>query len=142
MPAAPRRAVPRATAAPAPWCSARRWTASSKLRAVNACIQFVPSLDGKALFTVEDLDPLGGLGMTGLLHPVQQALVDRHASQCGFCTPGFAMSLFALYENHAGVPHAQRHLRQPVGQPVPVHRLPAHPRCRAPRLRPAAGQRG
>ena len=75
-----------------------------QLRAVNACIQFVPSLDGKALFTVEDLDSLGGLGMTGLLHPVQQALVDRHASQCGFCTPGFAMSLFALYENHTECP--------------------------------------
>jgi xanthine dehydrogenase small subunit len=42
--------------------------------------------------------------MTGLLHPVQQALVDRHASQCGFCTPGFAMSLFALYENHTECP--------------------------------------
>lgn len=72
-----------------------------RLRAVNACIQFVPSLDGKALFTVEDLD---SLGMTGRLHPVQQALVDRHASQCGFCTPGFTMSLFALYENHPECP--------------------------------------
>ncbi len=75
-----------------------------RLRAVNACIQFVPSLDGKALFTVEDVDSVGGLGVTGLLHPVQQALVDRHASQCGFCTPGFTMSLFALYENHPECP--------------------------------------
>ncbi|WP_204117521.1 xanthine dehydrogenase small subunit [Paraburkholderia sp. C35] len=73
-----------------------------KLKAVNACIQFLPTLDGKALFTVEDLrDP------NGALHPVQQALVDCHGSQCGFCTPGFAMSMWALYENQpagAGLP--------------------------------------
>src|SRR4029078_4743752 len=54
-----------------------------RLRAVNACIQFVATLDGKALFTVESL---GGRGAA--LHPVQQALVDCHGSQCGFCTPG------------------------------------------------------
>jgi xanthine dehydrogenase small subunit len=63
-------------------------------RAVNACIQFVPTLDGKALFTVESLKRTDGS-----LHPVQQALADGHASQCGFCTPGFVMSLFALYKN-------------------------------------------
>ncbi|NGM86227.1 xanthine dehydrogenase small subunit [Parapusillimonas sp. SGNA-6] len=62
------------------------------LRAINACIQFLPTLDGKALFTVEDLQQPGGE-----LHPVQQALVDAHGSQCGFCTPGFVMSLWALY---------------------------------------------
>ncbi len=70
-----------------------------RLRAVNACIQFLPALDGKALFTVEDLAPAADR-----LHPVQQALVDRHGSQCGFCTPGFAMSLFALYENQPDCP--------------------------------------
>jgi xanthine dehydrogenase small subunit len=75
-----------------------------QLRAVNACIQFVPTLDGKALFTVEDLAAIGQPAGTGLLHPVQQGLVDRHASQCGFCTPGFAMSLFALYENNPQCP--------------------------------------
>ncbi|AJC19357.1 xanthine dehydrogenase small subunit [Pandoraea pulmonicola] len=72
------------------------------LRAVNACIQFLPTLDGKALFTVEDLR-----APTGELHPVQQALVDCHASQCGFCTPGFVMSLWAMYLNRpaeAGCP--------------------------------------
>ena len=67
-----------------------------RLRAVNACIQFVATLDGKALFTVESL---GGRGAA--LHPVQQALVDCHGSQCGFCTPGFVMSLFALYKSAA-----------------------------------------
>ncbi len=72
------------------------------LKAVNACIQFLPTLDGRALFTVEDLR-----GADGALHPVQQAMVDCHASQCGFCTPGFVMSLWALYENQpadAGLP--------------------------------------
>ena len=65
------------------------------LRPVNACIQFVPTLDGKALFTVEDL-----AGAHGALHPVQQSMVDQHGSQCGFCTPGFVMSLWALYQRH------------------------------------------
>ncbi|WP_027795368.1 xanthine dehydrogenase small subunit [Paraburkholderia acidipaludis] len=72
------------------------------LKAVNACIQFLPTLDGRALFTVEDLR-----AADGTLHPVQQALVDCHASQCGFCTPGFVMSLWALYERQpasAGLP--------------------------------------
>ncbi len=63
------------------------------LKAVNACIQFLPTLDGRALFTVEDLRQ-----PDGALHPVQQAMVDCHGSQCGFCTPGFVMSMWALYE--------------------------------------------
>jgi xanthine dehydrogenase small subunit len=66
-----------------------------QLRPVNACIQFVPTLDGKALFTVEDL-----AGADGTLHPVQQAMVDCHGSQCGFCTPGFVMSLWACWQRH------------------------------------------
>jgi len=69
-----------------------------RLANVNACIQFLPTLDGKALFTVEDLAPLATGSAT--LHPVQQALVDCHGSQCGFCTPGFAMSLWHSYEAH------------------------------------------
>lgn len=63
-------------------------------RPVNACIRLLPTVDGKALFTVESLKPADGA-----LHPVQQALVDCHGSQCGFCTPGFVMSLFGLYKN-------------------------------------------
>lgn len=65
------------------------------LRPVNACIRFLPTLDGKALFTVEDLQGIAG----GAPHPVQAALVEHHGSQCGFCTPGFVMSLFAAYES-------------------------------------------
>jgi len=61
-----------------------------RFRAVNACILFAPMLDGRALFTVESLK------RDGALHPLQQAMVDNHASQCGFCTPGFVMSLYAL----------------------------------------------
>lgn len=66
-----------------------------RYRAVNACILFLPQLDGRQLITVEDLKQADGS-----LHPVQRAMVDCHASQCGFCTPGFVMSLFA--EFHAG----------------------------------------
>jgi len=61
-------------------------------RAVNSCIRFLPTFDGKEIVTVESLK-----APTGELHPVQQAMVDCHASQCGFCTPGFVMSLLALY---------------------------------------------
>jgi xanthine dehydrogenase small subunit len=73
-----------------------------RFSAINACIKFVPTLDGKALFTVESLR-----APSGTLHPVQKALVDTHASQCGFCTPGFVMSLFALYRSE-GKPSRQR----------------------------------
>ena len=101
------------------------------LTPVNACLRFLPTLDGKALYTVEDLKaiaraarpaagPPGGLVVdpslhgepcdahpqpspvaVAVLHPVQQAMVDCHGSQCGFCTPGFVMSLWAAYERHA-----------------------------------------
>jgi len=73
-----------------------------RLRPVNACILFVPALDGKALFTVESLRDAGGE-----LHPVQRAMVECHGSQCGFCTPGFVMSLYALYESEPA-PSRQR----------------------------------
>ncbi|MCA2006492.1 xanthine dehydrogenase small subunit [Tritonibacter mobilis] len=59
---------------------------------VNACIRFLASLNGCHIVTVEHLS-----GPEGRLHPVQQAMVDYHGSQCGFCTPGFVMSLYALW---------------------------------------------
>ncbi|MDX1482247.1 MAG: xanthine dehydrogenase small subunit [Woeseiaceae bacterium] len=65
-----------------------------QVRAVNACIQFLGALDGKELVTVESLG-----SSAGGLHPAQQAMLDHHGSQCGFCTPGFVMSLFALFKN-------------------------------------------
>ncbi len=80
------------------------------LRSVNACIQFVATLDGKALFTVEDLIPMARAAGQSALHPVQQAMVDCHGSQCGFCTPGFVMSMWSCYE-HAGA-RGERPTRQ------------------------------
>lgn len=66
-----------------------------KYSAVNSCIRLAHSIDGLALWTVEDLAQADGT-----LHPAQQALVQCHGSQCGFCTPGFVMSLFGMYQNH------------------------------------------
>ena len=63
-------------------------------KAINSCISFVPSLEGKQLILVEDL-----VKKNGTLHPVQNAMIKYHGSQCGFCTPGFVMSLFAMYKN-------------------------------------------
>ena len=64
--------------------------------AVNSCIMFLPTLQGKQLILVEDL-----IYKNGSLHPVQQAMVNYHSSQCGFCTPGFVMSLFSMFKNHS-----------------------------------------
>ena len=64
-------------------------------RAVNSCIRLAHSVQGQALWTAQDL-----LAPNGDLHPAQQAMVQCHASQCGFCTPGFVMSLFGMYQNH------------------------------------------
>lgn len=61
---------------------------------VNACIALLCSLDGAELITVEDLAD------DGELHPVQESMVRHHGSQCGFCTPGIVMSLFALHHDH------------------------------------------
>ena len=64
-------------------------------KAINSCIAFTTSLEGKQLLVVEDL-----MLKNGSLHPVQSAMVNYHGSQCGFCTPGFVMSLFAMYKNN------------------------------------------
>jgi xanthine dehydrogenase small subunit len=66
---------------------------SQHFKAVNSCIRFAYSIEGLELTTVEDL------ASGDALHPAQEALVQCHGSQCGFCTPGFVMSLFALHEN-------------------------------------------
>jgi len=62
---------------------------------INSCIMFLPTLHGKQLILVEDL-----VLKDGSLHPVQQAMVNYHGSQCGFCTPGFVMSLFSMFKNY------------------------------------------
>ena len=66
-----------------------------RYRAINSCIRLAHSIDGMALWTVEDL-----AAADGTLHPAQEAMVQCHGSQCGFCTPGFVMSLFGMYQNH------------------------------------------
>lgn len=75
-------------------------TGELKRRTVNSCIQFLPTIDGQALFTVEDVTALGRQAAPDALHPCQEALVSCHGSQCGFCTPGFVMSLWHSYEQH------------------------------------------
>lgn len=76
-------------------------------RAINSCMTFVATLHGKQLITVEHL------AIDGELHPVQQALVEHHGSQCGFCTPGFVMSLFALFHQNSAPEQAD--IRQALG---------------------------
>jgi xanthine dehydrogenase small subunit len=78
--------------------------------AINSCIRLAHSIDGMALWTVEDLaedpliQPLGDASpphrQSTALHPAQEAMVQCHGSQCGFCTPGFVMSLFGMYQKH------------------------------------------
>jgi xanthine dehydrogenase small subunit len=72
-------------------------------RAVNACILLLPMLEGRSVTTVEHLR-----GADGSPHPVQQALADSHGSQCGFCTPGFVMSLYATYLGEPEKPEPAR----------------------------------
>ena len=63
-----------------------------KYSSINSCISFVPSLNGKQLLIVEDL-----VSEDGKLHPVQEAMVRNSGAQCGFCTPGFVMSMYGLF---------------------------------------------
>ncbi len=65
-----------------------------RYKAINSCIRLAHSVHGMAVWTAEDL-----ARPDGALHPCQQAMVDYHGSQCGFCTPGFVMSLFGMYQN-------------------------------------------
>ena len=64
-------------------------------RAINSCITLLPTLQGKQLILVEDLT-----SKDGSLHPVQEAMVNCHGSQCGFCTPGFVMALFSMFKKN------------------------------------------
>ncbi len=64
-------------------------------KSINSCITFVPALNGKQLILIENL-----MSESGKLHSVQNAMVNFHGSQCGFCTPGFVMSMFAMFKNN------------------------------------------
>jgi xanthine dehydrogenase small subunit len=65
-------------------------------KAINSCITFLPTLQGKQIIIIEDL-----ISKDGSLHPVQQAMVKYHGSQCGFCTPGFVMALFSMFKKYS-----------------------------------------
>jgi len=67
-------------------------------KAVTSCLLFLPMIHGKQLITVENLS--WSENGKQFLHPVQQALIDNYGSQCGYCTPGIVMAMFALYKNH------------------------------------------
>ena len=82
-----------------------------RYNSINACITFVGNLHGKQLITVEDLKE------KAKLHHAQQTIVDNHASQCGFCTPGFVMSSFALHKHNktpTRAPVSYTHLTLPT----------------------------
>jgi aerobic-type carbon monoxide dehydrogenase small subunit (CoxS/CutS family) len=105
-------------------------------RAINSCIRLAHSIDGMALWTVEDL----AADRTTAADPSRDGRCTRRKrhgavprSQCGFCTPGFVMSLFGMYQNQVvpGQPVTREGAGSPVGQPVPLHRLPADPGRRA-----------
>ena len=100
-------------------------------RALNACILFLPQLHGKAIRTIEGITSPGGT-----LHPVQQAMIDHHGSQCGFCTPGFVVSMATAHLNGdtniddalagnlcrcTGYAPIVRAAEAAQGQPVPDH---------------------
>jgi xanthine dehydrogenase small subunit len=126
-------------------------------QAVNSCIRLAHSIDGLALWTVEDLasNCAAPAQEKPTLHPAQEAMVQCHGSQCGFCTPGFVMSLFAMYQNH--VAHgksisralAQRELsgnlcrctgyRPILDAAQSMHRFPSHPLDEAAVLAQLAG---
>lgn len=104
-------------------------------QSINACIRFLPTLDGKAVWTVEGLQQADGS-----LHPAQQAMVDHHGSQCGFCTPGFIMSMYTMYQNGQRRPAREEVLDQLSGnlcrctgyRPIidAASQMHAYPECR------------
>ena len=94
--------------------------------AVRSCLMFAVQADGMEVTTVE-----GIASPDGTLSPVQSALRECHGLQCGFCTPGFVMSLTALLRDNPD-PTDARDTRGPVRQLLPVHRLPGHRRRRPP----------
>lgn len=76
-------------------------------KAINSCIRLAHSVDGMAVYTAEDIT-----APSGELHPAQEAMVRCHGSQCGFCTPGFVMSLFGMYQNTKGAQKPSREQAQ------------------------------
>ena len=88
--------------------------------AVRSCLMFAVQADGAEVTTIEGLG-----GPDGALSPVQDAFRSEHGLQCGFCTPGFVVSVTALLDENPD-PVGDRDPRGAVGQPLPLHRLPGH----------------
>jgi xanthine dehydrogenase small subunit len=84
---------------------ARAAANSLQYRAVNSCLMMLPQIDGCGVLTVEGL-----AGPGGQLHPVQQAMIDADATQCGFCTPGFVMAMLAFHQG--GEPADDEHIHE------------------------------
>jgi xanthine dehydrogenase small subunit len=106
---APRKAATRATAAPAPcWSASLNGAATASPGAMST-----PASSSCPRSTARRCSPWKTL--PAALHPVQQAMVDCHGSQCGFCTPGFVMSLWALRTRHGGARHPPADRRRPAG---------------------------
>ena len=128
-------------------CTVMVTEAGGRARALNACILLLPQLHGKAVRTVE-----GIAAPDGTLHPVQQAMVDHHGSQCGFCTPGFVVSM-AVAHAEGATDHDDRlagNLCRCTGY-APIVRaaraaeaapVPPHMRADAEALRAAVGNAG
>ncbi|HET6829454.1 MAG TPA: xanthine dehydrogenase small subunit [Ramlibacter sp.] len=98
-------------------------------RAINSCIRLAHSVDGVAVWTAQDL-----AAPDGSLHPAQEAMVQCHGSQCGFCTPGFVMSLFGIYQNHVA-PAQGSSLPNPVTRELAQRELSGN-LCRCTGYRP------
>ena len=112
--------------------SAGRARCFSTGESARSCIAFAVEVDGSSITTVEGLAP------DGQLNPLQQAFLEQHGLQCGYCTPGMLLRATEfLRENPA--PTASRGSRGDREQPVPLHRLPVHRRRAARRRRSAAG---
>ncbi|MCA0872317.1 xanthine dehydrogenase small subunit [Seohaeicola saemankumensis] len=133
-------------------CTVMVTEATGTARALNACILFLPQLNGKSLHTVEGL-----AAPDGTLHPVQQAMVDHHGAQCGFCTPGFVMSMATAHLNGetdfdtalagnlcrcTGYAPIVRAARAAADQPVPPHLRAAPPFISSQILRGEVADRG
>ena len=90
--------------------------------AVRSCLMFAVQAEGADIVTIEGIGPADGS-----LGPVQEAFRQAHGLQCGFCTPGFVVSVHAFLEQNPN-PTLDEIKRRPLGQPVPLHGLPGdHP---------------
>ena len=91
-------------------------------KAGRSCLAFAIQADGADIRTIESV-----AGPDGSLHPVQRAFRECHGLQCGYCTPGFVMSIVDYLEDNPDPgPVGGRHSRGPLGQPVPLHGLQEH----------------